>query len=203
MQRTPIGLIQCPDSSLSPPGPSPSPHAALPPRRAPAAPPLPPRGAPVAVPCPRASAARRWPFPSARAIPSARRDILFSPYGDLWHQLRRICVLELFSPRRVRSFRRIREEETSSAPSPTPAPPPPRARRSWRPRRRRSYRSRGTRPQAVAPFVAEREDEEEGGGPRGRVRGGAGTRRGRRRPKRSTRRRRGRRGTARRGGQRP
>ncbi|RLN17706.1 hypothetical protein C2845_PM02G08170 [Panicum miliaceum] len=41
------------------------------------------------------------------------RDILFSPYGDLWRQLRRICVLELLSPRRVLSFRRIREEEAA------------------------------------------------------------------------------------------
>lgn len=35
-------------------------------------------------------------------------DIAFSPYGERWRQLRRICVLELFSPARVRSFRRIR-----------------------------------------------------------------------------------------------
>ena len=43
----------------------------------------------------------------------AGRDILFSPYGDLWRQLRRICVLELLSPRCVQSFRRFREEEAA------------------------------------------------------------------------------------------
>ena len=37
--------------------------------------------------------------------------ILFAPYGDGWRQLRRICSMELFSARRVRSFRAVREEE--------------------------------------------------------------------------------------------
>ncbi|CAN6226492.1 unnamed protein product [Urochloa humidicola] len=37
--------------------------------------------------------------------------IVFAPYGDGWRQLRRICTTELFSARRVRSFRAVREDE--------------------------------------------------------------------------------------------
>ncbi|KAK7274164.1 hypothetical protein RIF29_15241 [Crotalaria pallida] len=38
-------------------------------------------------------------------------NIIFSPYGDYWRQLRKICILELFTPKRINSFRPIREEE--------------------------------------------------------------------------------------------
>ncbi|RLN36029.1 hypothetical protein C2845_PM03G15660 [Panicum miliaceum] len=37
--------------------------------------------------------------------------LVAAPYGDGWRQLRRICTTELFSVRRVRSFRAVREEE--------------------------------------------------------------------------------------------
>ncbi|KAL2497184.1 Cytochrome [Abeliophyllum distichum] len=41
------------------------------------------------------------------------KDIAFSPYGELWRQVRSICVLQLLSNKRVQSFRRVREEETT------------------------------------------------------------------------------------------
>ncbi|XP_042018646.1 salviol synthase-like [Salvia splendens] len=39
--------------------------------------------------------------------------ITFSPHGDHWRRLRKICTVELLSARHVRSFRRIREEEVT------------------------------------------------------------------------------------------
>ncbi|KAL6636927.1 hypothetical protein ACP70R_024499 [Stipagrostis hirtigluma subsp. patula] len=38
-------------------------------------------------------------------------DILFSPSGDYWRKLRQLCAAEILSPKRVLSFRHIREEE--------------------------------------------------------------------------------------------
>nr|GMD44342.1 premnaspirodiene oxygenase-like [Ipomoea batatas] len=38
-------------------------------------------------------------------------DIAFSPYGEHWRQMRKICVMELFNPKRVRSFSSIRQDE--------------------------------------------------------------------------------------------
>ncbi|KAI3454400.1 hypothetical protein Pfo_011063 [Paulownia fortunei] len=41
------------------------------------------------------------------------KDVAFAPYGEYWRQVRSTCVLQLLSVRRVQSFRRVREEETS------------------------------------------------------------------------------------------
>ncbi|KAL8211538.1 hypothetical protein R6Q57_005975 [Mikania cordata] len=41
-------------------------------------------------------------------------DIAFSPFNEHWRDMRKIFVLHLFSPKRVQSFRRIREHEVSS-----------------------------------------------------------------------------------------
>ena len=42
-------------------------------------------------------------------------DILFSPSGDYWRKLRQLCAAEILSPKRVLSFRHIREDEVSSS----------------------------------------------------------------------------------------
>ncbi|KAL6627153.1 hypothetical protein ACP70R_030879 [Stipagrostis hirtigluma subsp. patula] len=42
------------------------------------------------------------------------RDMVFAPYGEHWRQARRVSVLHLLSPRRVASFRRVREQEAAA-----------------------------------------------------------------------------------------
>ncbi|KAK3199944.1 hypothetical protein Dsin_023359 [Dipteronia sinensis] len=42
------------------------------------------------------------------------KNIASAPYGNYWRQLRKICTAELLSTSRVKSFRSIREEETSN-----------------------------------------------------------------------------------------
>ncbi|XP_027341971.1 cytochrome P450 71D11-like [Abrus precatorius] len=41
-------------------------------------------------------------------------NIAFAPYGNYWRQLRKICTVELFTQKRVNSFKPIREEELTN-----------------------------------------------------------------------------------------
>ncbi|KAI3876589.1 hypothetical protein MKW92_015620, partial [Papaver armeniacum] len=50
---------------------------------------------------------------AAKKINYGCTDMTFSPYGEYWREIRKISILELLSPKRVASFRSVREEEVS------------------------------------------------------------------------------------------
>lgn len=41
------------------------------------------------------------------------KDVAFAPYTEYWRQVKSICVLQLLSNKRVRSFQDVREEEVA------------------------------------------------------------------------------------------
>ncbi|KAF3943076.1 hypothetical protein CMV_030330 [Castanea mollissima] len=55
----------------------------------------------------------RPPLACSKVFSYNYRDVAFSPYGDYWREIRKICVLELFSVKRVQSYHFIREEEVA------------------------------------------------------------------------------------------
>ncbi|KAF8378203.1 hypothetical protein HHK36_029540 [Tetracentron sinense] len=50
---------------------------------------------------------------AAKAIFYGCRDVGFAPYGEYWRQMRKICVQELLSVKRVQSLNYVREEEVA------------------------------------------------------------------------------------------
>ncbi|KEH25844.1 putative premnaspirodiene oxygenase [Medicago truncatula] len=58
--------------------------------------------------------AQRYRFIGAEIVTYGCTNLVFSPYGDYWKELRKICTLELLSTNRVRSFQSIRKEEVSN-----------------------------------------------------------------------------------------
>ncbi|CAK7324020.1 unnamed protein product [Dovyalis caffra] len=41
-------------------------------------------------------------------------DVAFCPYGEYWRQVKKICVLELLSQKRVQAFQFVRKEEVAN-----------------------------------------------------------------------------------------
>ncbi|KAI4963407.1 hypothetical protein ZWY2020_014141 [Hordeum vulgare] len=68
-------------------------------------------------------ATRPW-SPTVKIMNADGQGLIFARYGALWRQLRKICILELLSPRRVQSFRRIREDEVGRLVAAVAAAPP-------------------------------------------------------------------------------
>ncbi|KAK1615590.1 hypothetical protein QYE76_021107 [Lolium multiflorum] len=68
-------------------------------------------------------ATRPW-SPTIKIYNADGQGIIFARYGALWRQLRKICILELLSPRRVQSFRGIREHEAGRFVATIAAAPP-------------------------------------------------------------------------------
>nr|AQY76215.1 cytochrome P450 [Thapsia garganica] len=46
-----------------------------------------------------------------RKLSYNQKDISFSPYGDYWREIRKLCVIQLFTVKRVHSFQHVRDRE--------------------------------------------------------------------------------------------
>ncbi|XP_044409253.1 desmethyl-deoxy-podophyllotoxin synthase-like [Triticum aestivum] len=68
-------------------------------------------------------ATRPW-SPTMKIMNSEGEGLVFARYGTPWRQLRKICILELLSARRVQSFRHIREDEVARLVAAVAAVPP-------------------------------------------------------------------------------
>ncbi|KAI3950635.1 hypothetical protein MKW92_036972 [Papaver armeniacum] len=55
----------------------------------------------------------RPPLAGSKRLTYNYLDIAFGPYSEYWKEIKKICVLELLSTKRVQSFAVIREEEIS------------------------------------------------------------------------------------------
>lgn len=51
---------------------------------------------------------------TAQIITYDYRDMIFAPYGKYWRQVKKLCILELLTAKRVESFVAVREEEVSN-----------------------------------------------------------------------------------------
>ncbi|MBA0854847.1 hypothetical protein Goshw_005853, partial [Gossypium schwendimanii] len=53
----------------------------------------------------------RPPLTGPKRLTYNFQDVAFAPYGHYWKEMRKICVAELFSMKRVQSFQSVRQEE--------------------------------------------------------------------------------------------
>lgn len=53
----------------------------------------------------------RPPTAAAKYLFYNSKDVLTAPYGEYWRQMRKLCVTELLTAKRMESFRHVREEE--------------------------------------------------------------------------------------------
>ena len=55
--------------------------------------------------------ASRPPNVAAEILMYGTKDIAWAPYSDHWRHMRKVCVLELFTVKRIESFKNVRAEE--------------------------------------------------------------------------------------------
>jgi flavonoid 6-hydroxylase len=58
--------------------------------------------------------ASRPPILASKILSYDSLGMSFTPYGDYWRKLRKICTLELLSSKRVQSFQPVRIEELTN-----------------------------------------------------------------------------------------